>query len=90
MGEGVKCTTTQKPAPSQTDKYLIVKSKINWVQFAVGAILGALIGFSLWMSLPMSLTYSRVAGVACVSAMALLVGLFVARNPFRKSDKNVS
>jgi ABC-type antimicrobial peptide transport system permease subunit len=54
------------------------------VQFVVGAILGALIGFSLWMSLPPLLTYSWVAGIACVSAVALLVGWFVARNPFRR------
>jgi hypothetical protein len=63
---------------------------INWVQFIAGAILGGLLGFSLWMALPRALTYSWVAGIVCVLGMALLVGWFVARNPFRKSRSKSS
>lgn len=62
-----------------------MQKRINWVQFSAGAILGALVGFSLWMALPKALTYSWIAGIACVLGMALLLGWFVARNPFRKS-----
>jgi hypothetical protein len=53
------------------------RTTFNWVQFVAGAILGALIGFSLWMSLPAALTYSAIAGIACVGGMALLIGWLV-------------
>jgi len=56
------------------------RARRNWVQFIAGAVLGALIGFSLWMSLPKRLTYSALAGFACVAGMALLIGWLVSRN----------
>ena len=50
------------------------RGKFNWVQFTAGAIFGALFGFWLWVSLPEGLTYSAVAGIACVLGCALLMG----------------